>query len=182
MKNRRRRCSPKRERLAEAEFDAGNDPEAIAAADRAIAADPDRINAYIQKGYALARGASDADDRDAAWKAVRSQFVKVNRIENDNPIPLMQFYLTYREQGINPPDIAVQGLQRALELAPYDPQLRWMNANQYMTDGTYAWAAATLAPLANNPHPSSLTEMAQALMEEAETKAAGLAKAKQRTD
>ena len=168
--------------LAEAEFDAGNDPEAIAAADRAIAADPDRINAYIQKGYALARGASDADDRDAAWKAVRSQFVKVNRIENDNPIPLMQFYLTYREQGITPPEIAVQGLQRALELAPYDPQLRWMNANQYMADGKYAWAAATLAPLANNPHPSSLTEMAQALMEEAETKAAGLAKAKQGTD
>lgn len=168
--------------LAEAEFDAGNDKEAIAAADRAIAADPNRINAHIQKGYALARMAQDADDQDAAWKAVRTQFVKVNRIENDHPIPLMQFYLSYRGQGITPPEIAVQGLQRALELAPYDPQLRWMNANQYMIDGKYDWAVVTLGPLANNPHPSSLSEMAQALMKEAEAKAAQPAKAAQGSD
>lgn len=168
--------------LAEAEFDAGNDKEAVAAADRAIAADPRAINAHIQKGYALARMAPDAEDFDAAWEAVRSQFVKVNRIENDNPIPLMQFYMSYRGQGITPPEIAVQGLQRALELAPYDPELRWMNANQYMADGKYAWAAATLGPLANSPHPSSLSETAQALMKEAEAKAASLAKAEQGTD
>jgi len=168
--------------LAEAEFDAGNDKEAIAAADQAIAADPRRVNAHIQKGYALARMAPDAEDFDAAWKAVRGQFVKVNRIENDNPIPLMQFYMSYRGQGITPPDIAVQGLQRALELAPYDPQLRWMNANQYMADGKYTWAAVTLGPLANSPHPSSLSETAQALMKEAEAKAANLAKAEQGTD
>jgi len=163
--------------LAEAEFDAGNDKEAIAAADRAIAADPNRVNAHIQKGYALARMAPDAEDFDAAWQAARSQFVKVNRIENDNPIPLMQFYLSYRQQGMTPPEIAVQGLQRALELAPYDPQLRWMNANQYMADGKYAWAAVTLGPLANSPHPSSLSESAQVLMQEAEAKAAKMVKA-----
>jgi len=168
--------------LAEAEFDAGNDKEAVAAADRAIAADPNRVNAHIQKGYALSRMASDAEDFDAAWKAVRGQFVKVNRIENDNPIPLMQFYLSYREQGVEPPEIAVQGLRRALELAPYDPQLRWMNANQYMADRKYAWAAVTLGPLANSPHPSSLSERAQALMKEAEAKAAQAAKAEQGSD
>ena len=161
--------------LAEAEFDAGNDKEAIAAADRAIAVDPDRINAHIQKGYALARMASDADDFDAAWKAVRAQFVKVNRIENDNPIPLMQFYLSYKGQGISPPEIAVHGIERALQLAPYDPQLRWMNANQYMADGKYDWATVTLGPLANSPHPSSLSEAAQGLMKEAEAKAAATA-------
>ncbi len=168
--------------LAEAEFDAGNDKEAIAAADRAIAADPDRINAHIQKGYALARMAPDQEDQDAAWKEVRAQFVKVNRIENDHPIPLMQFYLSYRGQGVTPPEIAVQGLQRALELAPYDPQLRWMNANQYMADKKYAWAAVTLGPLAHSPHPSSLSERAQALMKEAEAKAAPPAKVEQSGD
>ena len=89
----------------------------------------------------------------------------------------MQFYLSYRQQGMTPPEIAVQGLQRALELAPYDPQLRWMNANQYMADGKYAWAA-----LANSPHPSSLSEAAQTLMKEAEAKAAVTATAKQGED
>ncbi|MGB5725291.1 MAG: DUF1570 domain-containing protein [Parasphingorhabdus sp.] len=168
--------------LAEAEFDAGNDKEAVAAADRAIAANPRAINAHIQKGYALARMAPDAEEFDAAWEAVRGQFVKVNRIENDNPIPLMQFYMSYRGQGITPPEIAVQGLQRALELAPYDPELRWMNANQYMADRKYAWAAATLGPLANNPHPSSLSEMAQTLMKEAEAKAAQATNAEKAAD
>ncbi len=153
--------------LAEAEYDAGNYMEAIAAADRAIAADPAGINASIQKGYALARMAPDADDPDEAWKGVRRQFVKANRIENDNPIPLMQYYLSYQGQGATPPEIAVQGLQRALGLAPYDPELRWMNANQYMIEKKYAQAVATLGPLANSPHPSSLTEQAQKLMKEA---------------
>lgn len=168
--------------LAEAEYDAGNDKEAIAAADRAIAADANQINAYIQKGYALARRAQDAEDQDAAWKAVRAEFVKVNRIENDHPIPLMQFYRSYQGQGITPPEIAVHGLQRALELAPYDSQLRWMNATQYMMDEKYEWAAVTLGPLANNPHPSSLTERAQALMEEAQAKAAQPVKKGQGSD
>ncbi len=36
--------------LAEAEYDAGNDAEAIAAADAAIAIDPARTNPYVQKG------------------------------------------------------------------------------------------------------------------------------------
>ena len=106
----------------------------------------------------------------------------MNRIENDNPIPLMQFYLSYRGQGLTPPAIAVQGLQRALELAPYDPQLRWMNATQYMTDGKYDWAAVTLGPLANSPHPSSLSESAQTLMQEAEDKGTQMEKAKQGRD
>ncbi|MEH6701776.1 DUF1570 domain-containing protein [Parasphingorhabdus sp.] len=162
--------------LAEAEFDAGNDAEAIAAADRAIAADPLRVNAHIQKGYAMARIAADADDLDDAWKAVRRQFVKVNKIENDHPIPLMQYYLSYRGQGIEPPEIAVLGLERALELAPYDAQLRWLTANEQMTDERYAQAAATLAPLASNPHPSPMTDIAQALMDQANEKAKEAAK------
>jgi len=52
--------------LAEAEYDAGNDGEAIAAADRALANDPRRKNAYVQRGYALFRQAASATDEDAA--------------------------------------------------------------------------------------------------------------------
>jgi hypothetical protein len=60
--------------LAEAEFDAGNDDDAIAAADRALALDPNQINAHIQKGYALFHKAKTASSPDA-WKAVRNAFV-----------------------------------------------------------------------------------------------------------
>ncbi|MEP2101488.1 MAG: hypothetical protein ABJP02_02540 [Parasphingorhabdus sp.] len=157
--------------LAEAEYDAGNDAEAITAANQALAIDANSINAYVQKGYALARMAPDAEDEAAAWKKMRRQFVKLNKIENDHPIPLIQFYRSYREQGIEPPTIAVDGLARALELAPYDNGLRWMMANEFMEQKKYDWAAHTLGPLAHNPHQSEMTERALALLKKAEAKA-----------
>jgi Flp pilus assembly protein TadD len=61
--------------LSEAEFDAGNDDAAIAAADAALAIDPKQIDAHIQKGYALARKAKDLPE---LWKSVRAQSVKAN--------------------------------------------------------------------------------------------------------
>jgi tetratricopeptide (TPR) repeat protein len=85
--------------LAEAEFDAGNDDAAVAAADRAIAIDPKQINAHIQKGYAMARKVETGVLPKESWKDVRQQFIKANSVENDHPIPLVQFYLTYRKQG-----------------------------------------------------------------------------------
>ncbi|QTD55038.1 hypothetical protein [Parasphingorhabdus cellanae] len=157
--------------LAEAEYDAGNNIEAMAAADRALALNPKEINAHIQKGYALARIAPDAEDEAAAWKKMRRQFVKLNKIENDHPIPLIQFYRSYREQGMEPPTIAIDGLARALELAPYDNGLRWMMANEFMEQKKYDWAAHTLGPLAYSPHQSDMTERALTLLKEAEAKA-----------
>lgn len=157
--------------LAEAEYDAGNNAKAIAAADGALLLNPKEVNAYIQKGYALARMAPDAEDETAAWKKMRRQFVKLNKIENDHPIPLIQFYRSYREQGIDLPAIAVDGLARALELAPFDGGLRWMMAIEYMEQKKYDWAAHTLGPLAYNPHQSEMTERALNLLKEAEAKA-----------
>jgi tetratricopeptide (TPR) repeat protein len=152
--------------LSEAEVDAGNFDAAVAAADRALAIDPKRVDAYIQKGLALAgkirAGALPAD----SWKDVRSQFVKANRVENDHPVPLMEFYLAYRDQGIAPPRNAVQGLEWAMTLAPYDPSLRWMAAQQMIDDERLDDAIATLAPLAYSPHPGEHTSAALALLEQ----------------
>ena len=106
------------EALAEAEFDAGYLDEAIAAADRALAKDDKRIRAQIQKIYAYRKKAEAAEDEEEAWKKVRRQIVAANRIETNHPIPLMEYYRSYRESGEEPPEIAVQGLQRALEIAP----------------------------------------------------------------
>ena len=116
------------EALAEAEFDAGYDSEAIAAADRALA--------------------------------------------TNHPIPLMEFYRAYRSAGQTPPDIAIQGLQRALELAPFDQGLRLTVAAQHMEDTEYQTAAAILRPLAYHPHRSAASEAAEQLLKLAETKEA----------
>jgi cytochrome c-type biogenesis protein CcmH/NrfG len=158
--------------LSEAEFDAGNDAEAIAAADKAVGIDPAQINATIQKGYAMARQAADAKDEKTAWKNVRKQFVQVNKIEVDHPIPLIQFYQSYKAAGEQPTKNAVDGLEWALSLSPFDSGLRWTVAMQEMEDKKFAEAIVTLGPLANSPHGEESREAAQKLLAEAKVKLA----------
>ncbi len=137
--------------LAEAEFDAGDDEAAIRAADKALAAAPNNMTALIQKGYALTRIA-EKTKTDEAWQAARKHFVSVNRIENDHPIPLIYYYSSFREQEKQPTKAALDGLEWALELAPYDAGLRMMVAAQQMEDRRFAAAIRTVSPLAYHPH------------------------------
>jgi tetratricopeptide (TPR) repeat protein len=156
--------------LSEAEFDAGNDDAAIAAADRAVAIDPKQINAYIQKGYALFHKVESGALPKESWKDVRAQFIKANGIENDNPIPLEQFYLTFLKEGEHPTKNAIAGLEWAMELAPFDGSLRWVVAQQMISDERYKDAAQTLLPLAYSPHPGELTDKARQLLRDVEAK------------
>ena len=137
--------------LAEAEFDAGNDEAAIVAADKALAATPGNMTALIQKGNALTRMAGEAKTEDA-WRAARRHYISVNRIENDHPIPLIRYYLGFLEQGKEPTQVALDGLEWALELAPYDSTVRMLLASRQMEDKRFAEAIRTISPLAYNPH------------------------------
>ena len=138
--------------LAEAEVDAGNTAEAIAAADAAIALDPMQRNAYVQKGYALFGLAEDADDETAAYKAAMAPFAALNAIENDHPLPLIFYYRSYVQRGKIPPEQAKHALERAAQLSPFDHGL-WFNvAMMQAREGRIAFARASLAPLAANPH------------------------------
>lgn len=151
--------------LAEAEFDAGNDEAALRAADSALAVAPENMTALIQKGYALTRMAINSKT-DEAWLAARRHFVSVNRIENDHPIPLIYYYLSFLQQGKEPTKVALEGLEWALELAPYDHGVRMMVAAQQMRDKRYADAMRTISPLAYNPH-AGADNPAIALLEKA---------------
>jgi hypothetical protein len=74
------------------------------------------------------------------------------RLENDNPIPLIYYYSSFREQEKKPTKAALDGLEWALELAPYDAGLRMMVAAQQMEDKRFAAAIRTVSPLAYHPH------------------------------
>jgi tetratricopeptide (TPR) repeat protein len=159
--------------LAEAEYDAGNDDAAMAAADRALALNPKEIDAHIQKGHAMFHKAqADSLATAETWRAVRSQYVRANQVENDHPIPLVQFYAAYRAAGEAPPQNAIDGLEWAMVLAPYDPNLRWMVAQQMIGDGRLADAARTLGPLAYSPHGGKDTEQALKLLKDVEARIA----------
>lgn len=144
--------------LAEAEHDAGNDAEAITAADASIALDPRQVNAYVQKGLSLFRLAETAEDRSRAVRAAVAPFLALNQIENDHPLPLYYNYMSYTLRGVNPPEIAVAGLSRALDLAPFDVGLRMTMAGHQIEAQDLAGLAATLQPLAHSPHGGALAE------------------------
>lgn len=151
--------------LAEAEFDVGDDEAAIRAADKALAVAPGNMTALIQKGYALNRIATETKT-DAAWQAARKHFVSVNRLENDHPIPLIYYYLSFISQDKEPTKAALDGLEWALELAPYDANVRMMVAARQMYDKRFAQAIRTISPLAYHPHAGE-DNPAMALLEEA---------------
>ena len=151
--------------LSEAEHDAGNFAESIAAADRAIALNPSIKNAYVQKGYSLFRLAEDADDRDAAYSAAMKPFEALNALENDHPMPLIYYYRSYAERGLQPPENARHALERAYQLAPFDDSLAMNVAVMQATEGKTDLAAYTLAPLAADPHGGRMAARAKDLID-----------------
>lgn len=150
--------------LAEAAYDAEQVDEAIAAADRAIALDPSLANAYVQKGYALFKKAEDAGDANAAYRAAMAPFSALNRIENDHPLPLIYFYRSFAERGMEPSESARHALERASQLAPFDQGLALQVGLMQASEGKPAIARSTLAPLAANPHGGGLADQAKLLV------------------
>lgn len=155
--------------LAEAEHDAGNYDAAIAAADKAIAAQPGLVNAHVQKIYALTALADKTGD-DAGWKRMRKAVSALNKIEADHPIPLIYYYRSIRGAGLKVTELAAHGLERALQLAPYDQNVRWQVAQQMVDDKEWAAAYRVLMPLANDPHNRSADNPAAKLLAELKAK------------
>lgn len=150
--------------LAECEYDAGNDAEAIAAADAALALDASQVNAYVQKGLALFRRAAEAEERVAAFRAAVEPFVALNQLENDHPLPLIFYYRSFVASGRRPNETAVLGLERAAELAPFDLGLRLELATLQVGEGRFDEARANLLPIAYNPHGGPLADGARAVV------------------
>ncbi|HEY9554874.1 hypothetical protein [Allosphingosinicella sp.] len=151
--------------LAEIEFDAENFAAAEAAADRAIAADPKEIAAWIYKGRAQIAAAVTANSADpSVWSEARRSLATANHLDPDHPGPLILFYESFGEQGIDPTANAVTGLRYAYVLAPYDRTLRRLLASQLLVQGDAAEARAVLSAIAYDPHEGEAGEAAAQVM------------------
>jgi hypothetical protein len=151
--------------LAEAELDADKPAAAEAAADRALAVDPRNVEAMIFKGRAIIEQAQAATKPDAKrFAAGRSWFTKANKLDVNDPEPLLEFYQSFLFEGVKPTYNAVDALHHASDLAPQDLGLRFTSAMQFLKDGDRKNARQTLAPIAYTPHGQSLAEIAQKLI------------------
>lgn len=137
--------------LAEAEHDAENYAAASAAADRALAIDPNNSHALIYKGRALME-AGRKDRSKADWKSARTFLSRANRLDPDDAEPLMLFYRTYLYEEVAPTKNAKDGLYYAHMLMPQDSSLRMMVVEQLISDSQFAAARKLFAPIAFNPH------------------------------
>ena len=156
--------------LAEAEFDAGNYEAARAAADRAIAADAKSIHALIYRGMAESQILRLASDKDAAhWRAARRWFIAANKLDPDNPEPLMLFYYSFLNAGITPTTNAEDGLLSAYRGAPFASDLRMTAAGIYLARKNSADARAALLPIAYGAHQGSMSKVALAALQAIES-------------
>ncbi|MEP9401461.1 hypothetical protein [Sphingomonas sp. VNH70] len=139
--------------LAEAEYDAGNYAAAEGAARRAVAADPKSVDGHVYIGMAQMAQARAARDTDPEhWRAIRRSFIAANKLENDDPEPLMLFYQSYLDNGQTPNANARDALLRAHTLGPQDRGLRMQAARVLLETDRAADARRVLGPVAYAPH------------------------------
>ncbi len=151
--------------LAEAAFDAGDYETSEAAADRAIAADSNATDALTYKAMSrMAVAKAAGDTRTETWGGIRKIIAAANRLDPDDPEPLILYFDSFAEAGLPPTELAKQGLDRALNLAPQDRGLRMSVARLRLADGDEDAARALLAPLAYDPHGGALGQKAAELI------------------
>lgn len=149
--------------LVAAELYNGNFAAADAAADRAIALNPNSAEALLFKGKAVV-GRAKAGDKAATFANARGWFNRANRLDPENPEALVLFYRSFIEERARPNANAIAALHYAADLAPHDMSLRLESARRYLGDGKPALARARLVPLAYNPHGGPLAAQAQQLI------------------
>lgn len=153
--------------LAEAELIAGHAEAAEAAAGRALKANPRNTEAMILKGKAMALRAEtmkEPEARHRLFNEARATFIAANKIDSEDPEPLMEFYKAFLSEGVRPTANAIAALHYASDLAPQDLGVRMNSAIAYLNDGKFKEARTTLIPIAYSPHASTAADIARRMI------------------
>jgi tetratricopeptide (TPR) repeat protein len=153
--------------LSEAEIDSGHFDAAEAAADRALKANPRDTKAFVFKGRATAERAAKLSgaERRAMFETARHLFIQANKIDTEDPEPLVEFYKVFVAEGVRPTSNAIAALHYASDLAPQDEGLRMNSAVQYLNEGKLAEAKHALTVIAYDPHGNELSKVARTIIE-----------------
>ena len=152
--------------LAEAEFDADNLDAAKVAADRALSGDPSSVDALNYLGMVEMERAKKDPSR---YAIARTWFVKANKLQPNNPEPLINNYLSFAKAGQKIPELAIIGLERAFELAPFDRDVRFLLARQLLGEGRGKGARSVLLPVAVSAHGGKTKEAAEKIIASIDT-------------
>ncbi|WP_432769250.1 MAG: hypothetical protein HEQ22_00485 [Sphingopyxis sp.] len=154
--------------LAAAEWATGEEARDLAAVraalDLALAAKADHVRANVLLARLNAFELDKKGDYSAgAWRSVRQPIQLANRTNPDDPVPLYAYFESFTDQGVRPPDIAVQGLERAFALAPENIQVRVAYAFALANKGSFDPALKLAQSIAFDPHGSGGEQLLQQL-------------------
>jgi len=148
--------------LAETACDARDYVECEAAADRAIAVDPKLVPALYYKAVSHFEIAVKAEDHSSeTWSAIRRLIATANRVDPEDPRPLILYYQSFVEPGFPPSEAAKDGLFKAFTLAPNVADLRLATVAMLLNDHKAEDARSLLKPLAYSPHAGDLADLAR---------------------
>lgn len=152
--------------LAEAELNADHADAALAAAGRALAANPQDTEAMVLKARAVEEKAKnvDGDAHSALFSQARNLLIAANKLDTEDPEPLYEFYWSYLHEGVRPNDNAMAALHYASDLAPQDLGVRMNSAIAYLEERKLKEARSTLQVVAYSPHSESAGEVAKRMM------------------
>lgn len=163
--------------LAQVELAAGNPAEALAAADSALAKNPQSFDALMTRGKALLK-IGEKNKASGNWNGARQAFLDANKIDPEAGEPLVLYYRSYVTQGIAPTKNAVDGLSYAVILAPQDNELRMELIGRLIEDNRLDAARTIIGPVAYSPHRGKWHDAAVAILEQLNARNQGQAKAK----
>jgi len=146
--------------VMETQYLAGNGAEALAAADRLLALDPNHARALATKGLIRSAALAAARSTDAAaWNGARQYLRRAVNAARTDPVVLEAYYRSFLIQGALPPEDAQNALYSAMELAPSDDELRYSLARDFEQRGMIPDAIAIIRQQAyNEPHRTETEE------------------------
>lgn len=140
--------------IMETQYLAGNNTEALAAADRLLAVEPGNARGLSTKGLIQVAALAAARSTDpSAWRSARDFLVRAVNAAPTDPVVLENYYRSFVAQGVMPPDDAQNALYSAMELAPSDGELRYELAKDFEQRHMIPEAIAIIRPIAYQvPH------------------------------
>lgn len=152
--------------LAEAECRSDHAAPCLAAAERAVALSPGDPRAMTWQGMAtvLAAAQGPAGARDAGVAAGRKLIVAANRRDPYAVEPLLAFYQSFVVAHQEPPVVAIDGLQKAMEEVPAAPATRLELATALAARGRDDAARRVILPVAIGAYDSPERPAARALL------------------
>lgn len=159
---------------ADVDLDTGALDAAQAAADRAVALAPEDARAhYLRGAVGLARAGKDDAGGHAIALAARKEIVAANRLDPEDPLPLIAYFRSFGVAGEPAPEVAIEGLAKAAQIVPQDSGTRLTYASVLIARGKKPDAAALLRPLAYEPHADGASKVAQQMLARLEGREAG---------